>query len=210
MSQQPVQWRSIAISVGAFVLFSAGVFAFEYEFSSGERSDQSNAAATSTQSPNEASSQNAIDGYDPEAGISDASDPNTAEGINNNPNDPYAAQTNRENLKAYLQARHEFLVHVKYMFFAADCGVLFSKDSVAGEENALMVVTTGADALGTLAQQHVPIILDTHARGLIDVAEQAGRDAAKSPDACKYWQDRPEEVASVRNEIQTAARAVSP
>jgi hypothetical protein len=131
----------------------------------------------------------------------------TDKGAYTNPSDPYSKQANDAIIDSYVRARKAYLAKVTTFWFAADCGVLFSADHVAGEQNADIALQQAGQALNDLGRANDVTAVDAHVfqMGLDAAAE--GRAQAAQPGACDYWRQHPNEVASLRQEVTNALRA---
>lgn len=132
----------------------------------------------------------------------------TDNGNYNNPADPYSKQSNDAIIDAYVAARADYLAKIEMLYFAADCGVLFSTDRITGEQNADIARHDAAMVLYDVGQQNVVTALDMHLDQMERRAVGEARDNAAKSGACDYWQQNPEMVAEVRQEVTAALAAV--
>ena len=132
----------------------------------------------------------------------------TDNGNYTNPADPYSKQANDAIISAYVASRKEYLSEVQLLIVAADCGVLFSSDHLAGEQNASLAIHAKAAALMYFGRENVVTSVDTHLSQMTEDAIAQGRMIAARPGACDFWAQHPESVAVVRQEVKEAANAV--
>lgn len=130
----------------------------------------------------------------------------TARAANDDPADSYTPGPNKVLSDRYEAERKEILEKVRFLYFAADCGVLNSSDRVVGEQNADAAVHLELTTLNDLNQQDM--VMDEHLADLVSGAIAKGRADAMKAGACRFWNAHPEDTAAVQQEVSEGMRMV--